>query len=643
MSIFEKRTAFKPFEYPDILQFKDAIRHSYWIHSEWNFTSDIHDFKKLNHVEQNAIKNALLAISQIEVSVKKFWTLLGERFPKSEFDQVGVTFGESEVRHADAYSHLLEVLGLNSDFDMLLENPVIQGRVDYLTKYLKGASDNSNQNYTLTLTLFSIFVENVSLFSQFLVIKSFNKYKNILKDIDNVVQATQKEECYVDGTEILTPDGWKHFKDIKVGDDVVEYENGKLKFTKVLHKTERDYEGDLIHFHKKKNQCLVTPNHDMVYSDVNGTFKKVKAKDFKPHNRKYLPHGGFLDNEGTQILTPEERLRIAIQADATKLTWKDTAGNIWLRGKNGGYTHSFGLTKTRKKERLEKILKEANVEFIAVPTNSDEVIYKIRYNHNFDYKEFDWVDLRNKSSVYCREFIKEIANWDGHQTTVPESFGYSSTNKKAIDKVQSIAIFAGYRTSIQVREDKRKESFNKCYKLTFMDKDLNPACHGLKKETVANYKGKVYCVTVPSGVIVTRYQNDTFIAGNCIHATFGVELLKIIHKEYPEWFNDEFYEKLQRACKKAFDAECKIIDWIFEAGELPFLSKDVVVEFIKCRFNESLEMIGTEKIFEVDQEKIKELQWFNDEIYADVNSDFFYKKPVTYSKKMQAFQAEDLF
>jgi ribonucleoside-diphosphate reductase beta chain len=76
----------------------------------------------------------------------------------------------------------------------LLQNPVIQGRVDYLTKYLKGAADNSNENYTLTLTLFSIFIENVSLFSQFVVIKSFNKYMNVLKDIDNVVQATQKEE-----------------------------------------------------------------------------------------------------------------------------------------------------------------------------------------------------------------------------------------------------------------------------------------------------------------------------------------------------------------------------------------------------------------------------------------------------------------
>ena len=137
-NIFEKRIAFKPFEYPEVSEYKNAINHSYWLVSEWNFIGDIQDYNvKLDSTQKSILKNAMLAISQIEISVKKFWTKLGERFPKAEFDQVGVTFGESEVRHSDAYSHLLEILGMNHEFDQLLQNPVIQGRVDYLTKYLK--------------------------------------------------------------------------------------------------------------------------------------------------------------------------------------------------------------------------------------------------------------------------------------------------------------------------------------------------------------------------------------------------------------------------------------------------------------------------------------------------------------------------
>ena len=116
-NIFERRVALKPYEYPDLTQYVDAIRHSYWIHTEFNFTSDVQDFKvNLAERERNAIKNAMLAISQIEVAVKSFWGDIYKKMPKAEIGAVGATFAESEVRHHDAYSHLLEVLGLNDEF-----------------------------------------------------------------------------------------------------------------------------------------------------------------------------------------------------------------------------------------------------------------------------------------------------------------------------------------------------------------------------------------------------------------------------------------------------------------------------------------------------------------------------------------------
>jgi ribonucleoside-diphosphate reductase beta chain len=324
VGLFDKRLSFKPFEYPELVAFKEGVQHSYWLVSEWTFEADVQDFNtRLSEVERSAVKNTLLAISQIEVSVKKFWTKIGDRFPKPEVEQVGVVFGESEVRHADAYSHLLHVLSLNDDFEQLLTEPVIQRRVDYLQKYLKGAADNGNENYTLTLTLFSIFIENVSLFSQFLIVKAFNKYRNQLKDIDNVVQATAKEER--------------------------------------------------------------------------------------------------------------------------------------------------------------------------------------------------------------------------------------------------------------------------------------------------------------------------------LHALFGVRLIEIVKEENPDWFNDDFYVKLERACKKAYEAEVGIIDWIFQKGELPFLPKAVVLEFTKDRFNQSMVMVGGRAMFEVDAGLLSKVRWFDEEESVPVAADFFHKKPVTYSKKMQSITTEDLF
>ncbi len=193
--IFAKRVNLKPFEYPELYEYVPAIRHSYWIHTEFNFTSDIQDFKaRLTDRERNAIKNAMIAISQIEVAVKSFWGDIHKVISKPEVGSVGATFAESEVRHADAYSHLLEILGLNGEFEKIQNNPVLTRRVRYLEASLMNSKSSNQQDYTESVLLFSLFIEHVSLFSQFLIIMAFNKHRNMLKGISNVVEATSKEE-----------------------------------------------------------------------------------------------------------------------------------------------------------------------------------------------------------------------------------------------------------------------------------------------------------------------------------------------------------------------------------------------------------------------------------------------------------------
>lgn len=185
----------KPHEYPHIIEYKEAIQHSYWLHSEFNYVSDIHDFKvNVTDVERNAIKNAMLAIAQVEISVKTFWGDLYHRLPKPEVGSVGYTFADSEVRHLDAYSHLLEILGMNDEFENISDIPELMQRIDYLTKGSALSRTGSDRDYTLSILLFSLFIEHVSLFSQFLIIMSFNKHKNLFKGISNVIEATSKEE-----------------------------------------------------------------------------------------------------------------------------------------------------------------------------------------------------------------------------------------------------------------------------------------------------------------------------------------------------------------------------------------------------------------------------------------------------------------
>jgi len=322
--IFKYRLNLKPYEYPELIQFKEAIQHSYWLHTEFNYTSDIQDFKiNVSDVERNVIKNAMLAIAQVEVAVKTFWGDLYHRLPKPEVGSVGYTFAESEVRHHDAYSHLLEILGLNSEFEKIKDIPELYQRVDYLTKGVKLARTESDKDYALSILLFSLFIEHVSLFSQFLIIMSFNKYKNLFKGVSNVIEATSKEEQ--------------------------------------------------------------------------------------------------------------------------------------------------------------------------------------------------------------------------------------------------------------------------------------------------------------------------------IHGLFGIELIKIIREEHPEWFDEYMEQLVLQSCKEAYESEQNVIDWIYQAGDLEFLPKETVKEFVKNRLNNSLRSIGYEPIFEVNDELIEETDWFDAELIATKHVDFFSKRSVNYSKRTQSISADDLF
>jgi len=193
--IFTERTALKPYEYSDFLDYTDAIRNSYWVHTEFNFSGDVQNFKvDTTPVEKSVIRKTMLAIAQIEVKVKTFWADTYSQMPKAEIGSVGMTFAESEVRHMDAYSHLLDILGIEEQFKEVTEVPAIKGRMEYLEDAIEGAQSSDEEEYARAILLFSTFVEHVSLFSQFLIMTSFDKHEKKFKGISNAVEATSKEE-----------------------------------------------------------------------------------------------------------------------------------------------------------------------------------------------------------------------------------------------------------------------------------------------------------------------------------------------------------------------------------------------------------------------------------------------------------------
>lgn len=140
------------------------------------------------------ITRSLSAVAQIEVAVKTFWAKIGENLPHPSIVDMGYVMANVEVIHNNAYERLLKVLDMEHIFEENLKLDVIQNRVKYLRKYLKKHYKDARKQYVYSLILFTLYVENVSLFSQFYTINYFNRFRNVLKDTSQQVAYTSREE-----------------------------------------------------------------------------------------------------------------------------------------------------------------------------------------------------------------------------------------------------------------------------------------------------------------------------------------------------------------------------------------------------------------------------------------------------------------
>jgi ribonucleoside-diphosphate reductase beta chain len=193
--IFDEQISRKPDHYPWTQDFIEAMHNGFWTHREFNFSSDVQDFRvNLTEQQKQIIIRALSTIGQLEISVKKFWAKLGDNLPHPSLNDLGYTMAHVEVIHGDAYERLLEVLGIDDNFEKILELDIIKGRVNYLRKHLHKFHNDNKKQFIYSLILFTLFVENIALFSQFYTINYFGRFLNLLKDTNKQVEYTSREE-----------------------------------------------------------------------------------------------------------------------------------------------------------------------------------------------------------------------------------------------------------------------------------------------------------------------------------------------------------------------------------------------------------------------------------------------------------------
>ena len=127
-----------------------------------------------------------------------------------------------------------------------------------------------------------------------------------------------------------------------------------------------------------------------------------------------------------------------------------------------------------------------------------------------------------------------------------------------------------------------------------------------------------------------------------LHSKMGCQLFRHMCEEYPELL-DQCKDSIEKAAKLIVELELKYIDKMFEMGDLENLKADDLKEFIKSRTNSKLKELGYDGIFDFDEEKAGNLDWFYHLTGGQTHTDFFAIRPTDYSKANEGEDWDDIF
>ena len=322
--------------------------------------------------------------------------------------------------------------------------------------------------------------------------------------------------CYEEGTEVLTDSGWVDFRDLS--DDAVVAQismEGVLSFTHHCGITQDFHDGVMYEWSNKAIHTSVTPNHRCVeifdhenFGSKNGKWNIVRANALKTGNRLW-PVAATAAPGAVTELTPIDRLRIAFQADG------------YMRSANRA---SFHFSKARKISRITEILDACGLEYecVTYPSAPQKTQVHIRTPLRLSKRLADWVRISEISDSWARQFIDELIQWDGN--IKPDGnyrWSCHDADGENMGFVQAVAVIAGRHGRISGFE---MSLVNRAY--------VNPESAKLVKKP---YKGHVYSVGVPTGIIVTRFRGKVLISGNTRSYRYVIENLGIPLTIYDRW------------------------------------------------------------------------------------------------------------
>jgi len=310
-------------------------------------------------------------------------------------------------------------------------------------------------------------------------------------------------ECFTGDTEIMTEFGFVKFSDLSKEVKVLQVlPSGNADFTYPLAYIEKEYDGDFVLLNNPKFSLEATANHNFAYLDHKGEMYKRKATEDVPQTSSVLL-STQTDGQGTGLSEDQIALTLAICADSKLDTQK-----------SGRVKAHLSFMKARKIERLIGILSRLGVEYTSyVNTYASGKTYTTFNLALPDYISDKRIPVSWVSTATAKEkdfILDELRWWDGNECKLYTEF--TSKHKSECDTVQALCVTNNRYSVVRERSNKLGTWYvTSIHKKSFLGSMQKPS---LTKEVV-NFKGKVYCVAVPSGYIQIRNKGKVAVVGNC--------------------------------------------------------------------------------------------------------------------------------
>lgn len=317
--------------------------------------------------------------------------------------------------------------------------------------------------------------------------------------------------CYSMDTELLTRGGWKPGWSVERGETILAYDDltGLLDWQPVLATIRKEWNKPMVSYNGRGLKFCVTPDHRLLVRSLSrGRSRTVLAQDVVGKGSISYPISAYLPRPGVSFSNDELALAGWLCAEGS---FETDCGAVCLYQKQTGQYYEELIELIRRLGYEHKVYEIESANKIRFPS---ETGYRIRNRIIADKSIPGW--LHDCDARQFRVWLAAFLKGDGSKTTNPSNWAVAQKSERFIDELQAICVT--HRMSA-VKGTKRRRSSTGGYfsSLSILDgithRTTEPASKGTHFEHPI--EDEVWCVTVPSGWLMTRYRGRTLIAGNC--------------------------------------------------------------------------------------------------------------------------------